>query len=126
MKIFIIDDEEVSLFLSQRMLLIQEEDAEISLFLSAEKALKVLREGKPEDSPDVILLDINMPVIDGWKFLEHFTSMEELIQRKCSIYVLTSSLDASDEEAVKNHPSVTSIIHKPLKIEDIKLLFSHS
>ena len=122
MKIFIIDDEEVSLFLTQRMLLHHFAGADIHPFLSAEEALNSLKETVAP--PRVILLDLNMPVMSGWDFLEEVGSLGEKFRKDCRIYVLTSSLDASDEEAIKGHPLVSNLMHKPIDTENIRLLSS--
>ena len=118
---FIIDDEEISLFLTQRMLLHHFVGADIHPFISAEEALSSLKEDV--NHPEVILLDLNMPVMSGWEFLEGVGALGGEFRKECRIYVLTSSLDSSDEEAIKSHPLVSGLMHKPISIENIKLLY---
>jgi two-component system chemotaxis response regulator CheY len=93
MKIFIIDDEEVNLFLTQRMLVNSGlKEGGIHPFLNAEEALHYIQTGSDEDYPDVILLDLNMPVMDGWELPDALVPQWERLREKCRIYILTSSL----------------------------------
>lgn len=120
MKIFIIDDEEVSIFLTRRMLLLKGFTKGVEAFLSAAEALATLQARREEDMPDAILLDLNMPLMDGWQFLDAVAGLGPAFGEKCRIYILTSSLDHSDVVRVQNYPIVSGYLHKPISFEDIK------
>lgn len=120
MKIFIIDDEEVSLFISKRILTLSEQTADIHVFLFAEKALNFI----DKDIPDVILLDLNMPIMNGWEFLDALAPNWVNLMNKCRIYILTSSLDYLDEIKAKEHPMISGLMHKPLSSESVNLIYS--
>ena len=122
MKIFIIDDEEVSLFIAKRLLALKGLAEDIHIFLSAEEALCFIQEGMEEEIPDVILLDLNMPVMNGWQFLDALEGKWAMGMNKCSIFILTSSLDYFDGVRAKEHPMVSGLIFKPLSNESLNLV----
>jgi CheY-like chemotaxis protein len=79
-----------------------------------------------EAPPDVIFLDLNMPDVDGFSFLENFNTLPESIRQKTKIVVLTSSNNKKDKELVFTNQNVIQFITKPLKqadIEDLKKRF---
>ena len=119
MKFFIIDDEQVSHYIAQRMLSLNKFAVDIHPFFSAKEALAII----DEIVPDVIILDLNMPIMNGWEFLDELAPKWANISDKCKIYVLTSSLDYLDKIRADEHPMISGLMHKPIKSEDIKLLF---
>ena len=66
------------------------------------------------DEKTVLLLDINMPTMTGWEFLEEFDKLNENIKMQFQIYMLSSSVDPSDIERATSNPLVTDFIEKPL------------
>ncbi|MCC9169216.1 response regulator [Pontibacter harenae] len=124
MKIFIIDDDNLSLFLTENLLAFVDATHEIKTFLSGTAALELLQTNGKAAVPDIIFLDLNMPVMDGWDFLEALAPLEPSISERYRIYILTSSLNASDTAKSKEYALVSGLIHKPLKLEDVKILVS--
>jgi CheY-like chemotaxis protein len=68
--------------------------------------------------PDVILLDLNMPVMDGWQFLDEF--LREPTPKPILIYIVTSSIDPDDVNRAKIYDAVTNYIVKPITLETLK------
>lgn len=125
MNIAIIDDDPISIFLTEQSLVMKGVDVHLRTFLSAEEALKALEKQALFDLPDVIFLDLNMPYINGWQFLESFQHLPAAKQPgKCEIYILTSSLDISDTRKANENELVKGILHKPISGDDIVFILS--
>ena len=97
-------------------------EAEIDLFTEPEVALDKIKNECPQSSEDdltVLFLDINMPSMTGWDFLEVFKDLNEEIRKKFIIYILTSSVDERDKEKARTNPLVTGFYSKPLTLPNI-------
>ena len=70
----------------------------------------------------ILFLDINMPVMNGWEFLEKFESLDESIKKKVKIYILSSSVDKRDMERAQANKNVVYYLIKPLTKETIALI----
>jgi len=72
--------------------------------------------------PEIILLDLNMPVMDGWEFLEIFQNRYPEFAAKTKIFILSSSINPSDREKAKNESNVVDFLSKPLDEFELKIL----
>ncbi len=127
-KTILIDDSDIDLFIQRRFLEVYNFSDTLVLYNSAEEALGFLKEMRGEAAPDVIFLDLNMPEIDGFSFLNNFKNMPQEVLDKCKIVVLTSSNSAKDREQAFSFNNVIQFITKPIKqsdIEDLKNLIKH-
>ena len=77
----------------------------------------------PEKLPDYILLDINMPIMNGWEFLDEFKRLNIDPLGKCKIYIISSSVFSNDINKARSYPLVKDFISKPLNVEKIVELF---
>ncbi len=73
--------------------------------------------------PDVIFLDINMPVMDGWNFIEEFSKLKPSLKKKVTIYMVSSSIDPHDIEKAKSTSGIAQYIVKPINIEQFEKIF---
>ena len=119
--VWFIDDDEVNNMLSERMIKKHFPGTNATSFLFAKDALDLLNK-KNEEMPEAIFLDINMPEMDGWDFLEVFEKLNFTIP----IYMLTSSIDPKDEEKAHQFHTVKDFISKPLDAERIKKIIGFS
>ncbi|WP_417871085.1 response regulator [Winogradskyella sp.] len=71
-----------------------------------------------EKIPEVILLDINMPIMDGWQFLDEFIQIES--HKEVTIYIVSSSIDPADLQRAKKYESISNYVVKPITAETLK------
>jgi CheY-like chemotaxis protein len=71
-------------------------------------------------TPTVLLLDINMPILSGWEFLEQFEKLSQDVKSQVSIYILSSSVDKRDKERAEDDKNVTGFLSKPLSREKVQ------
>ena len=89
----------------------------ILIFKNGEDALSNLSAiiNKDEKIPDVILLDLNMPIMDGWQFLDEFVKIEP--SQRITIYIVSSSIDPQDINKVQKYKNIRNYIIKPVTLE---------
>ena len=121
-KTILIDDSEIDLFIHRRFLELCNFTKELIAYKSAETAIDWLSNLNGDTPPNVIFLDLNMPVVDGFSFLKLFTNLPEKIRNHSRIVVLTSSNSATDREQVFLYKNVIQMITKPIKQSDIESL----
>ncbi|HEY8954527.1 response regulator [Chitinophaga sp.] len=119
--IFIVDDDPIHQQIAKIMIERQAISSHIRVFSDAQDVLDFLREnaGDVQALPDLILLDLNMPVMDGWEFLEEYAEFQDQLPKQIRIFVLTSSIDEKDKERVNAYSFVTGYLTKPLSKEII-------
>ncbi|PST82754.1 response regulator [Pedobacter yulinensis] len=115
----IIDDDQIFTYLlSKKMKLLSFSDT-LLVFKNGLEALKYLHPilESPEILPSVILLDLNMPVLDGWQFLDEFTKFK--INKKITVYIVSSSIDEADHERARGYKEVSQFFVKPITEKDL-------
>lgn len=125
MKIYLIDDDELSNFVSAKTIEKSGISCEIVSFTHARTALNALIEVQKKDpsaAPDVIFLDINMPEVNGWEFLDEYCKNDFHQHKRILIFLLTSSLYQKDIEKGKSYTEIVDYIPKPLNITLLKEL----
>ncbi|ALW84859.1 hypothetical protein AUC43_07015 [Hymenobacter sedentarius] len=120
MDVLLIDDDTIGVFLTERLLKREGFTDSIASLPSAEEALAFLQNAEPHQLPHVIFLDLNMPLMDGWEFLEALRPLENRLLGRCHIYILTSSLAHTDLARIKQFPLVDGLINKPLDAAQIQ------
>jgi CheY-like chemotaxis protein len=120
---YLIDDDIISLYLAEQILRLEDFTPDMELFLTAEAALASLVEHLPtEQVPQVIFLDLNMPTMDGWEFLQALEPYVPALQNRCRIYILTSSLVLADTVRAQDYPLVAGVLYKPLDAVEVQAI----
>jgi len=125
--VMLIDDNETDNFIHSRIIEITAFAARIEAKDSAMGGLEFLKQNQAnaQKLPDIIFLDLNMPTMNGYDFLEAFTRFPATVKSKCKICILSSSDHEADITRIKNNPLVTHYFTKPLSaqgLEELKAL----
>jgi two-component SAPR family response regulator len=124
--ILVIDDEFLSVYICERFIKRVIKDTEITSCLNGKYAIDKLLDIKKKDInllPDYIFLDIAMPIMNGWEFLDQYNDLNIDPSGKCKIYILTSSLYQADINKSASYNVIKDYIVKPLDFDKIKKVF---
>lgn len=116
-KTYIIDDDSIFVFVLKKLLEKHHNFGEVVAFKDGNQALEILFSGDNVDLPCVVLLDLNMPLLDGWQFLEHLENIE--LHDQLSFFIMSSSIDTRDIEKSKQYSIVKDFISKPINHEKL-------
>lgn len=119
---YLIDDDVIGLYLAEQVLRQENFTTDILLFSTAEAALDCLVKHLPTQVPEVIFLDLNMPSMDGWGFLQAIEPYLPMLQHQCRIYILTSSLVLADTVRAQDYSLVAGVLYKPLDAAEIQAI----
>lgn len=125
-KVCVIDDDRIYRFTIERYLKMYQLSDQIVEFSDAEDALKFLESNvkNKEVLPDIIFLDVNMPIIDGWKFMLKYQEFAKEICKSIRIYMFSSSIDTRDRDRANDFPEISDFIIKPISEQKLKELFA--
>ncbi|WP_378182362.1 response regulator [Aquimarina sp. SS2-1] len=116
----VIDDDPIFVFGIKRIIEIIDFCNDLLVFKNGKEALEGLKSiiAQNQNLPDVILLDLNMPILDGWQFLDEFVKIP--CGKKITIYIVSSSVDPEDVHRAKSYESVCDYIVKPVTVKALK------
>ncbi len=116
-KIVVVDDDEVNNFVTKKLLRQFDKDYEIVTYSNPVQALEVLKKAKlgEGDFPDMILLDINMPGMDGFEFLMKMKEYE--LSDKVQVIMYSSSSQKEDHKKAKSYSNVIGYLEKPFSAQ---------
>jgi CheY-like chemotaxis protein len=125
--IALIDDDDVFQLTSSRMLRAINPELNINQFANGAEALTFFSENinNPDLLPDIILLDINMPYVDGWMFLQDFEKMKVNLAKQPTIFMVSSSIDPTDINKAKENEQVEDYLIKPITKAKFEVLVNH-
>lgn len=124
MNIFLIDDDATFVYLTKRVIKSTEVAATIFEFPNGQQAIDYLVNNSHDSSlqPEIIFLDISMPVMDGWEFLEEYKVLPAA--GSIPLYVFSSSISPHDVNKARSYSIVTEFLIKPITKEHFLKLFA--
>jgi CheY-like chemotaxis protein len=123
--ILFVDDDTITLMLCKMVITRTSFSNEIITSKNGEEALKYfenLKIAKKINIPKLVFLDLNMPVMNGWEFLDSFSSNAYSDFHDTKIIILSSTIDPADLERSKKYPMVIDFISKPITKEKVELI----
>lgn len=122
--ICIIDDDELFLLVSKSILEDEDFAEHIHNFEDGREGLDYLKSAKDTMLPEVLFLDINMPMMDGWEFMDAIQDLG--IEDKIKIFITSSSINPLDLEKAENNPLIKGFISKPIIPDKLKMVLKNS
>jgi CheY-like chemotaxis protein len=125
-KYLLIDDDDIISVIHPIIIKRVDPTAEIELMREGTEALEYLRQLKKQGhaAPDIIFLDINMPLMNGFQFLSSLNEEENSFLKNTRVVMLSSTIDPRDIEKAKSFPQISDFITKPLSVEYLNDLLS--
>ena len=124
--VWVVDDDDIYQFTIQLEIERTQLAKHVKVFLDAEEAINDLEEAvtDAEVLPDLLLVDINMPLMDGWEFLEQYARLQPQLVKKAHVYMVSSSIDSRDRERAKKISLVSDYIVKPISRDQLHAMLS--
>lgn len=114
--VMLVDDNEIDNIINEKIIEANSFADQILVFQTGQDALEYLREhqGDVESLPEIVFLDINMPIMDGFQFLTDFEEFADEVRDKCKIIMLSSSISPKDIDRAASSRYVKKYLNKPL------------
>ncbi len=115
-RVLLIDDNDIDNFINERMITTNFFSNRVIVKNSGESALNYLKENSGEEAnlPQIIFLDLNMPIMDGFAFLNEYEKLPDTVKKNCKVIVLSSSISPEDINRASTNPLVVKYVNKPL------------
>jgi CheY-like chemotaxis protein len=126
--VWIVDDDKLYQFTAQKTMDKTNLVSHVVAFADGKVAIEALQEIQHDATkiPDIIFLDINMPVMDGWEFLDYYLKMKANVAKQSDIYIVSSSIDTADKAKAYNIEGIVSILVKPISKEYFTEIFQRT
>ena len=121
--IWIIDDDSIFKIIIKKLLAKFSNFENVITFSNGEEAFSAFKDKleMKQKLPDIIFLDIEMPIMDGWEFMEQIDLLKPIFNdQQVEIFILSSSITVEDKLKAENNPNIKGYITKPITLEDIK------
>jgi len=121
----VIDDDKIYVYGLKKLISLKQLCPNLLEFENGKLAIDYIADPKNQDAlPDIIFLDINMPVMDGWDFMENFVKIKSQLGKKITVYMVSSSIDNEDINRAKNISDISDYVVKPVTPARLIELFS--
>lgn len=125
--IWIIDDDAIYQKIIEKLILKSGVFSAHSSFSNGKEAIETLKNivNDNDNIPDIILLDINMPVMDGWEFMEEIKMIKSKISKQIIFYIVSSSIAIEDKNKSKTYKDISGYITKPISVDELITIISN-
>lgn len=122
--VMLVDDNEIDNIINEKIIEASSFAENILVFQTGQEALDYLNanQDKENELPEIVFLDINMPIMDGFQFLEDFERFNETVRDKCKIIMLSSSISPKDIDRAASSRYVKKYLNKPLNQRYLKAI----
>jgi CheY-like chemotaxis protein len=120
--VLLVEDDPITILVCDRIMKMNSFAGKVKSCENGKFALEYLKEvlvNDSEQAPEIIFLDINMPVMNGWDFLEEYEKIKTSLPQPPRIFILSSTVDPEDYKRAKSYTSVEDFISKPLSKENL-------
>jgi two-component system chemotaxis response regulator CheY len=126
--IALIDDDKIFQLTASRTIIATKITDKVLQFENGEDALNFIRENHADASrlPDFVFLDINMPFVDGWMFLDDYAALKPRLAKPMTIYMVSSSIDPRDISRAKRNNDISDYVIKPVTKEKFMELIGNA
>ena len=114
----IIDDDPIFVRVVKKMMDVADFCNNVQVFNNGKEAVDSLKDSAASDAPDIIFVDINMPVMNGWGFLDTFESLG--LPKSTHVYVVSSTIDPSEIQKARSYSFVVDFVEKPMSVDVLK------
>jgi CheY-like chemotaxis protein len=114
--VMIIDDNAIDLYITKRLIIKNNFGKKVLEYAAAEEALKYLKDHQESQYmlPQIIFIDIYMPVMSGFEFMEAYDKLPNLLKKNCMVFIISSSIDESDIARSIKDKNITAFQVKPI------------
>ncbi len=121
----VIDDNKLDCFIAEKIIQNTGLNESVATFADARYALELVNSKTHSDQQNnIIIVDIQMPLMNGFEFVEAFEKLPQELQNQFVIFMLTSSINENDLNRVRNYSSVKHLLNKPLTSDKLSYLIS--
>lgn len=122
----IIDDSELDCFIAKKIIQQNDKSTKVATFTDAISALRQINDNTDmhSDLSTIILLDLRLPIMSGFEFMEEFERLPVNVRSKYFIYVLSSSMNKSDKSRVDSNENIVKMMDKPLTRGSFDIIMS--
>lgn len=119
--IMLVDDSIIDLKINSKLIELSGLFSTVITCKSGQEALHYfsISASQPDKLPAILLLDIQMPEMDGFEFLEHYKKFPAAVRNQCTVIMLSSTLDFGDIQRAEANPHVSNLIKKPLQLSEL-------
>lgn len=122
--IWVIDDDPIYQIIVNKIIQKSDLFSSVSSFINGKDAIDALKKTLENNElpPNIILLDINMPIMDGWEFMDEMVLLKPQINELIHIYIVSSSIAFEDKSKAKNYSEIIAYLSKPVNSNDLILI----